>query len=71
MNRRISGLNRMMKIGLLFLSVASASRWFLHSSAALSEQMADAMMGFLYGIAISCLLLGIWCRGRGRSTPCG
>ncbi len=69
-NRRLYGLNTKMKLGLLFMVIAGTSRWFLRLSATLSEQMTDGITGFLYGIAISCLLLGIWRRGRGRSTPC-
>ena len=57
-------MNKPIRIGLIFLILASAARWFLRPSAALSEDLVDGLTGFLYGVCIATLLLGIWRASR-------
>ena len=58
----------MIGIGLVFLILASLSKWFLHRSASLSQNFVDGATGFLYGIAIGAMLLGLYLYSRRRST---
>ena len=59
----------LIRIGMLFLLLASLWKWFLHPSGNLSAGLIDGMTGLLYGVSIGCLLLGLVRRGRPRSTP--
>jgi len=55
-------------IGMAFLLEASLSRWFLRPSGAFGADLVDGTNGFLYGISIGLLLLGILktrCRSLG------
>jgi hypothetical protein len=61
--RNVTG-RRQLQIGLIFLGLASLSKWFLHPSALLSDQWTDGITGLLYGISIGLMLLGIWTRNR-------
>jgi hypothetical protein len=49
----------MIRIGLLCLVLASLSHWFLHPSANFSAGLIDGAQGFLYGVSIAFLLLGL------------
>ncbi len=49
-------MNRMTRIGLVFLIAASATKF---ASTAWNNDSADAFMGLLYGIAIGAMLVGI------------
>lgn len=51
--------NPLIRIGLVFLIVASLARWFLPKIAGLSPQLVDVATGLLYGLTIGCLLFGI------------
>jgi hypothetical protein len=55
-------------IGLACLAIAGISRMFLHPSAALSQDLADGIQGFLYGISIALLLRGVWLKSHQRSA---
>jgi hypothetical protein len=55
-------------IGMMAMAIAGTANLFLRRHLPLSENAADAIIGFLYGIAISTMLLGIWRRGRERSA---
>jgi hypothetical protein len=56
------------RLGLVFLILASLSNWFLKPGARLSDQWTDGVTGFLYGAAIGFLLLGIWRSSRRGSS---
>lgn len=56
----------LMRIGLVFLILASLSNWLLHRVKGLSPDLADGTTGLLFGLAIGCMLLGIW---RNRRRP--
>ena len=53
-----------LQAGLIFLGVASLAKWFLQPASGLSEDWTDGAVGFLYGVSISLMLLGIWRNGR-------
>jgi hypothetical protein len=69
--KRISDPKLVLRLGCVFLIVASLSRWFLHPSTRFSEGFVDGATGFLYGIAIATLLLAIRLNARRRSTSPG
>jgi hypothetical protein len=61
-----------MRIGLLFLILASLSRWFFQSHPGFPETLADGGTGLLYGLAIGSLLLSIRMKGNrhcGGNSP--
>lgn len=52
------------RIGLLFLIVASLSKWLLRPGAELSDAWTDGVTGLLYGVSIGFMLVGIWRKSR-------
>jgi len=46
--------------GMVFLGIASLSKWWLESRSMLPGTWSDAIIGFLYGVSIALMLLGIW-----------
>ena len=48
----------LIRVGMLFLLLASLSKWFWHPSASVPADLADGITGLLYGVSIGCLLLG-------------
>jgi len=54
------------RLGLVFLILASVARWLLHPTSVAGKDVADATIGLLYGLAIGCMLMGIW---KARRTP--
>jgi hypothetical protein len=67
LRNRLKDPTASMRAGMLSLILASLARWFLHPSAGLSANVVDATTGFLYGLAIAFLLLGL-AMGRGRRS---
>jgi len=59
-------LTPLIRIGLVFLILASLAHWLLHPKTTSGKDMADAATGLLYGLAIGCMLLGIW---KNRKRP--
>jgi len=58
------------RIGLAMLILASLAKWFLHPGEIISEGWTDGTTGFLYGVSIGFMLLGIWRNSRrGRKVP--
>jgi len=60
------------RVGLVFLILASLAKWILRPDVGLSNPWTDGLTGFLYGVAIGLMLLGIWRnsgRGRARDVP--
>lgn len=58
----------LIRLGLLFLVAASLSRWLAHPTFRLSESAIDGVVGMLYGVSIALMLLGLYLKGRRRST---
>lgn len=57
----------LMRIGLIFLLAASLWRWFVEPNAFLPEGLRDGILGLLFGISITCLLLSVIRRRSGSS----
>jgi hypothetical protein len=61
--------NGRIRLGMLFLVLASIWHWAVHPGGRLSPGVADAIGGVLYGVSIGCLLTGLRAnalRGLGR-----
>jgi hypothetical protein len=56
----------LIQIGLLAFLLANLSMRFLHPTASFPEDAKDGLSGFLYGVAIATMLLGI---RRGGCRP--
>jgi hypothetical protein len=74
-HRLLKDPKALIRVGLVFLILASAWRWwFSHPSADVSARWIDGVNGLLYGVSIGCLLLGLNRNRRLRSTtedePC-
>ena len=67
LRNRLKEPSVLIRAGLLFLILASFSRWYFHPSVNFSAGFIDGANGFLYGVSIGCLLLGIWRKGHPRS----
>jgi hypothetical protein len=67
MTFRFMRLNRLFCIGLWFLVAANFLPWVARHFAFFTEDLVDGLHGFLLGIAIATMLLGIV---RGRKSQC-
>jgi len=59
-------LNRLVLLGLGFFILGSLAKVFLHRATHISQDTSDLTTGLLYGLAIGCMLVGIW---RSRRRP--
>ena len=57
-------LNRTACLGLVFLAVANIVTFILTRHTSLSEHVVDPLAGFLQGVAIATLLLGVYRQTR-------
>jgi hypothetical protein len=55
-------------VGLAFLAIAGITRMLLEQRPTISEHVVDPIVGFLYGIAIGAMLVGLW-RQTGPRCP--
>jgi len=55
------------RLGLLFLALASLAKWFLPGAILQSEDLSDGITGLLYGLSIGFMLIGI----RSKQRSCG
>jgi hypothetical protein len=62
-------LNLTLCLGLLLLAVANVTKFLLERHSSIAEGPRDGMSGFLFGVAIATLMLGIWRAGRGADKP--
>ena len=58
--QRRQPFNRTLCIGLMLLLVANFVRWLLEHHSSMPEDPRDGIFGLLFGLAIGCMLLGIW-----------
>jgi hypothetical protein len=61
--------NRTTFLGLALMAQANIARWVLDRHSSLPEDPRDAIVGLLYGLAIGCLLLGVWRMNRPHAVP--
>jgi hypothetical protein len=54
----------LLQLGLAAFVLANLSMHFVHPTASFSADAKDGLTGFLYGVAIAAMLLGIVKRGR-------
>ena len=66
LRRAAADPNTILRFGYVFLIVASLGKWFLRPGAGLSPDLADGVVGLLYGITIGTLLLGLWLARKAR-----
>jgi hypothetical protein len=59
------------RIGLICTALAGISNVWLRRSLHLPENLGDLLVGFLYGIAIPTLCIGIWRKGRSSAQHGG
>ena len=64
MTNRLKDPAIQIRIGLVFLVLASLWNWFVNRSGHKSSDVVDGVRGLLYGVSIGCMLLGIMRRGR-------
>ena len=61
----------LIQVGLFFLVFSNVWMRFAHPGPRLSAGVVDGVSGFLYGLTITTLLLGVWLKGRERSSGPG
>lgn len=69
LRKHVRNPETMTKIGYVALILASLFHWFLNPKPHFGSSLADAAQGFLYGIAIGALSVGIW--RQSRRSGCG
>ena len=57
---------RVLVLGLYALVVASVGGYVVENKLALPESVTDPLRGFLHGVAIATLLVGVYLMGRAR-----
>lgn len=60
--------NRTLCIGLMLIAVANVTRLLLERHSSMPEGPRDGLIGLLFGLAIGCMVLGLW-RSRHRGGP--
>jgi hypothetical protein len=68
MQRR--SFNRLMCCGLAALAVANGTSYIAPRLMAISDAVADPLFGFMHGIALGTLLLGLWQQNRRGNAKC-
>jgi hypothetical protein len=63
-HRRRQPFNRTLLIGMALMAVASVLRLILERHSTMPEDPRDALVGLSYGLAIGCMLLGVWRMSR-------
>ena len=71
LRNRMQGPNILIRVGLVFLILASFWKWFLHPGTHFSAGLIDGVTGLLYGVSIGCMLQGLRWNSRRRSTAEG
>lgn len=61
--------NRVLQIGLMALVLANIASYLVQRKSAVSESVADPVIGFAYGVAIATTLLGVHLRARALRQP--
>lgn len=61
--------NRSILIGLMFLVAADLVKLLLERQSSVPEGLRDGVIGLLFGLAIGCMLRGVWRMGRADGPP--
>ena len=69
-SHRFRRLSRLTTFGLAVLALAGIVRFLTERKTTLPESVTDPVNGFLYGVAIGAMLLGIWRQSRNVSSDC-
>jgi hypothetical protein len=67
-HRRRQPFNRTLLIGIALMAAANVLRLILERHTAMPEDPRDAVVGLFYGLAIGCMLLGVWRMNRSPET---
>lgn len=59
-------MNQTFRLGLIALLVALVAKWVLERHTTMADGPRDLLLGVLFGIAIGCMLLGLWRMKRRR-----
>jgi hypothetical protein len=71
LQNRPKGINGMIRLGLVFLILASLARLSgNHVSARIPGPIVDGGAGLLYGVSIGCMIVGMKRRSSTGSSPC-
>lgn len=68
LRKKLQDPNLLMRLGMVFLILASLANYFLHPTSRFSEGALDGTKGLLYGLSIGFLMLSVWRRGRKSSN---
>jgi hypothetical protein len=58
--QRRQPFNRTLFIGMMLMAVANVVKLLLERHSFMPEGLRDGLFGLLFGLAIGCVLLGIW-----------
>ena len=59
----------LIQAGFVFLVLASGANWLLRPPRMTNQDLADAVKGLLYGLAIGCMLFGLIKSRKDPSAP--
>jgi len=63
-HRRRQPFNRTLLLGMALMAIANVLRLILERHSTMPEDPRDAVVGLSYGLAIGCMLLGVWRMSR-------
>ena len=63
-HRQRQPFNRTLLTGMALMALASVIRLILERHSTMPEDPRDAVIGLFYGLAIGCMLLGVWRMSR-------
>ena len=63
-HRQRQPFNRTLLAGLALMAVASVLRLILERHSTMAEDPRDALVGLSYGLAVGCMLVGVWRMSR-------
>ena len=58
--QRRQPFNRTLRIGMMLMAVTNVVKFVLERHSSMPEGPRDGIFGVLFGLAIGCMLLGIW-----------
>ena len=66
--QRRQPFNRTLSIGMMLMAVTNVVKFVLERHTSMPEGPRDGLFGLLFGLAIGCMLLGIWRMRRPGAT---